>query len=230
MDLQNIIIFSISLLTIFLGILVLIKNHKNPSNIWYFLMCLSGGVWGVTKFFQFSVINEYYHNFFINKLAYVFGILAALSYLILSYFFPYKNKKYSKKIFISIYIIPIVLISLIVSGVLKMQDSFIIERLLYGEVIFLDFLIFPVYFFIYVFAGFLILLKKYFLVDTTNKIQIKYLLLATMGNFITVGTVSIILVLFNIFDYDWLGPIFLSINFLVAGYLIFIKPRMVTKV
>ena len=59
MGLQNIIILVISLLTILLGLLVLFKNYKNPSNIWYFLMCLSGGGWGMVKFFQFVVMNDY---------------------------------------------------------------------------------------------------------------------------------------------------------------------------
>jgi len=49
--------------------------------------------------------------------------------------------------------------------------------------------------------------------------------LATLGTFLTTGFVSVILLLFNIFTYDWLGAVFLFIHFGFVGYWIFIKNR-----
>ena len=213
MTAQNIIILVISFLTILLGLLVLFKNYKNSSNVWFFLMCLFGGGWGVMKFFQFIIMDEYVLNFFINKVVYIFGILAPLAYLILTYSFPHKLKKYSKKLVSLVYLIPSILIVLVFFGILIMQDNFIINNVLHREVIFFDFLIFSLYFFVYVFAGFLILLKKYHSKEGASKGQVLYLMIGTILTFLTTGTVSIILILFNNFKYDWLGVIFLLIHF-----------------
>lgn len=225
MDLKNIFILIIGLLNIFLGLVVYLKNRRSPSNFWFFMMCFFGGGWGVTKAFQLSVMDIYWQDLLFVKLIYIFGILAAFAYLMLAYNFPYKTKIYNKKFISLIYAIPLILVMLLIIGVLKKEDDVIINNILYREVNFADFLIFAVYFFIYVFLGASILFKKYFSADGIHKVQIKYLLIATLGTFLTTGYVSVILLLFNNFTYDWLGAIFLFIHFSFVGYLIFIKNR-----
>ena len=145
----------------------------------------------------------------------------------LAYNFPYRLSLYSKKLLSIIYSIPIVLVILVLAGILKKETDIIINNVLYRQVNLFDFSIFAAYFFAYVIFGALILLKKYHSADGIHKIQIKYLFWATLGTFITTGYVSIILLLFNIFTYDWLGAMFLLIHFGIAGYLIFIKPKAI---
>lgn len=221
----SIIIFIIGLLNIMLGFFVFQKNRQSSSNKWFFLMCLFGGGWGIIKAVQLSWMNIYWNEHLIVKLIYILGILAPFAYLLLAYNFPYKVKVYNKKIGLLVYLIPLVLVFLVIIGVLKKENDFIINNTLHREINFYDFLIFAIYFFTYVFTGFIVLLKKYFLATDIFKLQIKYLIIATIGTFLTTGFVSVVLLLFNNFTYDWLGPIFLLIHFSFIGYLIFIKNR-----
>jgi hypothetical protein len=225
MDIKNIIILIISLLNIILGFVVLAKNHKNPSNIWFFLLCLFGGGWGITIFFQYIITDQVLHDLVIVKLIYIFGILAPLAFLFLAINFPYKLKQYSNNLF-WFYLPPTVLILLIIAGILRMQEDVIIVGKLYESVVLRDSLIFVTYYFVYVVLGFFILLRKFLAAEIFYRKQIKYLMIATIGTFITAGIVCVVLTLFNIFAYDWLGPIFLLINFSAVGYLIFIQPKI----
>lgn len=229
LDIKNIFIFIIGLLNIILGLIVYFKNRKNPSNFWFFIMCLFGGGWGINKAFQLSIMDIYWQEHIIVKLTYIFGVLAAFAYLLLCYNFPYKIRVYSKKLLYLIYTIPTTLVVLDIFGLLKKQDNFIINNTLYREVRLLNFSIFALYFFLYVFLGAGILVKKYFVAEGIHKMQIKYLFFATLGTFLTTGFVSVLLILFNNFTYDWLGAIFLFIHFSFAGYLIFIYPFKIVQ-
>lgn len=223
MTTQNIIILIISILTILLGVLVLFKNYKNKSNIWYFLMCLSGGAWGVTKAIQLSVLDIYWHEALISRLVMFFGSLVPLAFLILTYYFIYKIKKIPKIISFLVVLVGVGLAFLHLFDILRHTDVFIINNTLNREIVFGDFLIFTVYFFIYVFLGLIILFKKYFSLEGVSKTQVLYLMIGTVTTFLIIGFVSVILLLFNNFDYDWLGAIFLALHLLIIGYFIFIK-------
>jgi len=157
---KSIIILIVGLMTVILGFFILKKNSKSPSNITYFCLCLFGGSWAVMKSFQLSVTNIYYHDFLITKLIYIFGTLAPLAYLMFSFYFPYKLRLYPKKLYISFLLIPAALILLILTGVLKMESTQIIGKIIIRDIITFDFSVFAVYFFLYVFIGFVLLLKK----------------------------------------------------------------------
>jgi hypothetical protein len=226
MNTLNIIILLASVSTIFIGFLVLIRSYKNPSNLWYFIMCFFGGLWGLMKVVQFSVMDVYWHDLLISRLVMFFGALAPISFVMMTHYFGYKLDKPSRKnIYFIVFIAGIVAI-LNLLGILRHADISIVDDNLHREIIFGDFLIFALYYFIYIFFGFYILLKKYFTSEGVTKIQIKYLIYGTVGNFLTTGVVSIILLLFNNFSYDFLGPIFLLVNFFFIGYLVFIKPKL----
>lgn len=224
MDTKNTFILIIGLLNVFLGFVVYLKHRKQSANFWFFILCLFGGGWGVIKALQLSIMDVFWQDHIFVKSAFIFGTLAAFAYLILCYYFPYKIKVYSKRLIFLIYFIPLVLIILGFFGLIKIHNNFIIDNILHREVRFPDFLVFAVYFFIYIFLGASLLYKKYLSADGIHKIQIKYLLIGTLGTFLTTGYVSVVLLLFNNFNYDWLGAIFLFINFSIVGYLVFIKP------
>ena len=212
----------ISLLNIFLGIFIYKKNSKNASNIFYSGLCITGGLWALFMAFLLIVKDlNILEN--VNKGAFIFGVLPPLFYLLFAYNFPYKLKVYSKKIIYLIFLVSTVLFILILFGIIKMETIEVINGKVIRSSIFYDYLIYTVYFFGYVLWGFAILLKKFFKDSGIYKQQIKYLIIATISTFIFTGTVSIILILFNIFNYDWLGPIFTLIHFIVVGYLIFYK-------
>ena len=220
---QPIIALIAGLANIILGIIVLRKNTKSPNNIWFFLMCLFGGSWGVTKAIQLSLMNIYWHDLIISKLVMFLGILAPFAFLMLTYHFPYKTKIFSKRLQFTIYLIPAILLILTLTGVFEYMKAFIMNGDLNWDVVLFDYSIFSIYFFLYVLCGFVILLKKHFKSGGYQKIQIKYLMIATISTFITIGFVSIILVLFNNFRYDWMGALFMMIHFTVLSYYLFYR-------
>ena len=224
MGIQNIIILIISLLTILLGFLILRKNYKNPSNVWYFLMCFFGGSWGVMKAIELSLMNVYWHDL-VFRFVMLFGTLAPLAYFMLAYHFVYKIRGLPKILLYFIFLIGLILSVLNLARTLRHVEATIIDGVLYS-----DFLIFAVYFFIYIFLGLIILFKKYSASEGVSKGQIRYLMVGTTLTFLTTGIVSVIFLLFNNFTYDWLGAIFLSIHLLVIGYFIFIKPRIISRI
>lgn len=227
MDLKPILIFIASFLTIIIGIFILRKNYKSPCNISYFFLCLFGGSWGIVKAFQYSVTDIDLHDIIITRLIYFFGILAPLAYLIFSYYFPYKIRTYSKLIIYIIFIIPAFLILLVFFNVLKMWDVAIINQIIQLNIRFYEFLIFALYFFIYIFVSIVILLEKFNKVEGVYKDQIKYIIFATFITFMILGLVNVVFLLFNNFKYDWLGPIFMLINFFIIGYYLFYKVKRV---
>jgi len=225
MYLKPILALIAGLVNVIFGFLILRKNSKNSNNIAYFFLCFSGGMWGVVKFFQLTVLNAEIQNQLIMKLVFIFGVIAPLSFLLLAYNFPYKIRKYSKIKLFLINLIPSVLVFLIIIGVFRKHETFIINGAIYREIVFYDFAIFAVYFFTYVLWGFFILLEKYLKAEGIFRSQVSFLMIATIATFLTTGVVSIILLLFNNFTYDWLGAVFLLIHFSIAGYHIFIKSR-----
>ncbi len=229
MDAKNILILIVGLINVLLGLYVYLRNRQNPCNFWFFIMCLFGGGWAIGKALQLSIMDIFWQEQVFVKQNYIFGTLAALAYLMLCHNFPYRVKVYSRKFLFLIYSIPVVLVVLDIFGLLKKHDSFIIDGVLHREVRFFEFSIFAAYFFVYVFCGAIILIKKYFKAEGIHRVQIKYLLWATLGTFLTTGYVSVILVLFNIFTYDWLGGIFLLIHFSFIGYFLFLKDLKIVR-
>lgn len=226
MVIQNTFIFIISIFTILLGLVIYKKNYKNPSNFWYFCMCVFGGMWGIMKVIQFSVLDVYWHDLLISRFVMIFGTLSPLAYFLLAYHFVYKDKNLSKSVIRLMVLISTVISFLYLLGVLKHAYVSIVGGVLHRDIVLFDFSIFSIYFFIYVFVGLNILFKKYIVADGVYKDQIRYLMIGTTLTFLTTGIVSVVLLLFNNFKYDWLGPIFLSIHLLIIGYFVFIKPRI----
>lgn len=229
MDTKNIFILIVGLINVLLGLYVYMRNRQNPSNFWFFMMCLFGGGWGFIKAFQLAIMNIYWQELFIVKMIYIFGVIAPFAYLMLAYNFPYRVKVYTKKFLYLIYAVPTVIVALTVLGFLKKHNSFIINGELIRQVNVFDFSVFGIYFFLYVFAAFVILLKKYRKAEGIHRIQIKYMLLAAMGTFITTGFLSVILPWFNIFTYDWLGALFLLIHFIFIGYFLFLQDLKIVR-
>lgn len=214
-------ILIIALANIILGLFIISKYRKILGNIFFGLMCVSGGLWALTNGLLYSNFFENYY--LVIKILFVFAILAPLFYLLFAYHFPIKTKLYSKTSNYIIYFIPSILIIFVILGVFKIQTVLIVDKQVYQPVVFHDFLIFSVYFFYYVSWGVILLLQKYFGNLGIYKIQIRLVILATLITFALTGFVSIILPLLGISNYDWLGGIFTSIFFFIVGYLLFYK-------
>jgi hypothetical protein len=214
----------IALLNIFLGFYILRKNYKNPNNIFYAGLCISGGIWALSMA-ALLVANS---QVILDKVVmanYIFGILPPYFYLMFAYYYPYKLWNYSASLIKTIYLIPVFFIFLLLSRLIVLEDANYFNGLISQRSIFPNFLVFVVYFFIYILVGLCILLKKMKRIEGIYKINIKYLIIATLSTFIFTGIVSVFLLMLNVYTYDWLGPIFMLIHFVVVGYLLFYKSK-----
>jgi len=205
MEIKFIVTIIIALLNIFLGIFILQKNYKNPGNLNFALMCVSGGLWAMLMAFLYFIDNNQLLIYAL-KGTYAFAILVPLFYLLFAYHYPYRLWNYPPWLTKAMVAVPIALAVCFISGLLNFQDFFIM---------------FGLYFFAYVLWGLVILFKKLRSIEGIYRINLKYLIAGTMTSFIITGAVSIILPLFGNFTYAWLGPIFILIPCVVASLLIF---------
>ena len=225
MSVKFIIAIIISLLNIFLGLIILRKNYKNPSNIYYCALCVSGGLWAII-FASYLIINSQILFDYFIRATYI-CVLVPLFYLIFVYHYPYRLWVYPEWLIRLIFIIPSLLVFFIFSGILRLEEVVNIDGLLKAKTIFPNFLFFVIYFFIYIIWGIVVLFKKFKRIEGVYKINIKYLITATGLTFLLTGLINVILpLLFGTFFLDWLGPIFTLINFVIIGYLIFIRPKV----
>jgi hypothetical protein len=221
MDLKNLILIIVAILNVFLGILIIAKDNKNLGNIYFSIMCFSGGLWTIFMGLLRIITDINILESYILKLTWEFSILPPLFYLLFSLNFPYKYKNQLKLAWL--YLIPITLIILNLLNIFRVESIYFENNRLVEKTIFNNYLMYAVYFFGYILAGFFILAKKYFSETGINKIRIKYILWPTLITFIIVTLFSITLPLVNKYFYDWFSPIFTLINISIIGYLIFIK-------
>ena len=214
----------VSILNFVLGYIIWRKNYKNPSNFFYFAMCASAGLWSLAMTFLLIVRDLFLLEEVIVPATYLFGTLPPLFYLLFCYHFPSKLKRYPKATISLIYSISFILIFLILTKILTMEEIELIGNNVKQRAVFPNFLLFTIYFFGYILWGFIILWKKLINNSYFNyRHQIKYLMVAIISTFIVIGTVSILIPLVYSFALDWLGPIFLLIHLIFIGNFLFIK-------
>jgi len=224
MDIKIISILIIALLNIFLGLWVYNRNRQNLANINYGALCVSGGLWAIAIGLIYFADNNQLLQYAL-KGTYIFALLPPLFYLLFAYYYPYKLWNYHPLLLKIIIAIPLILEILFISGVLNLQTAVLVNGVLKQDVFFKDFLIFTIYFLGYIVWALVVLFKKFNHDIGLYKIRVKYLLIATISTFIIIGVTSIILPLLNNFTYDNLGPFFILIHFVVAGYLLFYKVK-----
>jgi len=225
MSIKFIIAIIIALLNIFLGLIILRKNYKNPSNIYYAGLCMSGGLWALFQSLLFIVNSQLFLDF-VYKCIYIFAIFPPFFYLMFTYHHPYKLWVYPQWLIKLIYFLPLAYFCLILFGFMDFNVVRFINGTATQNIIFNNFLFFTIYFFFYIVWGILILFKKFKNTERVHRIHIKYIIMATVITFIITGIVNVIMPLLDNFTYDWLGGFFILINFICIGYLIFIKPKV----
>jgi len=214
----------VSILNFVLGYIIWRKNYKNPSNFFYFAMCASAGLWSLAMTFLLIVRDLFLLEEVIVPATYLFGTLPPLFYLLFCYHFPSKLKRYPKATISLIYSISFILIFLILTKILTMEEIELFGNGIKQQSVFPNLLLYSIYFFGYILWGFIILWKKLINNSYFNyRHQIKYLMVAIISTFIVIGTVSILIPLVYSFALDWLGPIFLLIHLIFIGNFLFIK-------
>lgn len=219
---QFIITLIVGLLNILIGLFILRKNYKNPSNIFYACLCFGTGLWSLDM--SLLAYSQRTMGIF-GELSYIFGILPPLFYLLFAYHYPYKLQVYPKFLMPLIYLAPLLMIFLAVLGIMDFQTFTYTNGAYVDNVNWPDAYIFSFYFFVYVLWALIVLIRKFKKVEGIYALNIKYLIMVTLANFVMAGTVSVFLPLLGDVTYDWLGPIFTLINIIFIGHLLFYKNR-----
>lgn len=220
-----IVTFIITLLNIFLGVFIFYKNKKSKINRYYSLLCLSTALWAFFCSFLYLTTNVQFIQIYILPAIYFFGALPPLFYLMFAYHFPYIKSRYSPVVLGLSWLITSLIAILSLLGIMKMEEATLVNGQIVENVIFYNYLIFSVYFYLYIIWGFILLWQKYQVVSGINKLQLNYILLGTAITFLIISVFAIVLPLINYFGLVNLSPLFTLINFFVIAYLIFIKNR-----
>jgi hypothetical protein len=228
MDLKNLILIIVAIFNLFLGLLIISKDHKNYSHVYFGLMCVFGGLWTMFMGLLNSITDIRILETYILKFTWICSIFPPLFYILFSLNFPYNIKNQFKLLWL--YLIPGLLIFLSLLNSFQVETIYFENNRLVEKTIFDNYLIYAVYFFGYLLVGFFLLSKKYFSESGINKIRIKYILASTFITFLVVTLFSIILPLVNKYFYDWFSPIFTLINFIIIGYLIFLKDLRIKNI
>jgi len=222
MSYQSVILLIIGILNLGLAIIVYWRNRKNLANFYYSMMVFTGSLWVFGNFAYSLFLDQPDIRLAVISIIYICTLVTSFYYFIFTYNFPYKTFKLPRPFLTSLYIF-VFLYAL----VLGFDSNYLIDLSILNtnEIIINlgNYWTFSVIFSLFIISGFIILFKKYFLVEGVYKSQIKYVLWATILTYTLASLTNLITGFWNNFDFHWLGPVFSLINFLVIGWVLFRK-------
>jgi len=209
----------VALLNLLLGFFIIKRNRLSRFNLYFGLLCISGGVWtalmvSLHLFASLTALD------WILRLMVVVSTLMFLLYLLFSIEYPYP---FSLKRPWLIYIIPTVLIILEILGFFPVERISFSGGRLVEQTIFSNYIIFSGFYIGYLLLTFYILFKKFFTSSGLQRLQLKYILISSGTTFIIMTFLSVIMPLVNGYFTDWFSPIFTLINVVFISYWIYYK-------
>lgn len=223
MSIKFIILLIASILNAVIGILVIKKNYKNVSNVYYGCLCISTSVWALGMSLIHLSTSIFFLNNIVVRLIYIPAFLIPLFYFLFAYQFSYIKPSYLDKYLKIIILIPVILVILVCVGVLKVESFRFINDSLSEISLFPDYIILIIYYCLYIITSLVILFNKYSQSTGIVRAQLKYIILATLTTLVFSFIVCLFFPLFNNFAYDWLGPIITLINVFIIAYYTFYK-------
>jgi len=219
MNYKIIILFIVALLNLLLGSLLIKRNRLSRFNLYFGLLCISGGIWSALMATLHLVISPIGLDW-ILRLMVAISTLMFLLYLLFAIEYPYP---FSIKKRWLIFILPFALIVLAVSGFFPVEQLSFSDGRLIEQTIFSNFIIFSCFYIVYLFLTFYILFKKFFASSGLQRLQLKYILLSSGTTFIIMTFFSIIMPLTNGYFTDWFSPMFTLFNLIFISYWIYFK-------
>ena len=209
----------VALLNLLLGFFIIKRNRLSRFNLYFGLLCISGGVWtalmvSLHLFASLTALD------WILRLMVVVSTSMFLLYLLFSIEYPYP---FSLKRPWLIYIIPTVLIILEILGFFPVERISFSGGRLVEQTIFSNYIIFSGFYIGYLLLTFYILFKKFFTSSGLQRLQLKYILISSGTTFIIMTFLSVIMPLVNGYFTDWFSPIFTLINVVFISYWIYYK-------
>lgn len=204
-DYKNIVLFTVSLITSYLSLLI-IRDKAKYDNTVFALFILSVSFWALgIAFFNLSNNIDFSEN--IAKFYYISAASIPLFFSLFSLSFPFKNKN------ILIYQNILIIVFCVISAVIIFYPNFIIKNVILGDHnrVILDlksYYIYFAYFISLMVFSYINLLRSYFLNKTNSEIakRVKYMSIGTLIPFLFGMYFNLILPITN-YDYIWIGPI-----------------------
>jgi signal transduction histidine kinase len=216
MDIQSIILISVSLLNAILALVVFINNRQSSIHKSFSLFVLGTSLWAFTN--AATRLSSGLLNAWIwSVISYVSAINIALAFFYFSLVFPAKEnrlQKYHKLLLYFSY--PIIVLILAVPGITVKSITLQPWKIITGP----GLLVFGTYFLVFMIWGFVNLIKKYRIVRGLNKAQIKYIFLGTLISSIFGIIFNLVFPLLGDYRFVWLGPIFAIFMIGFAAYAI----------
>jgi len=209
-----------------LAIMLYVKGKHRIANISFAIIVFFLALWTLTIFF-YETSSNIGNIILYTKLANISAILILPFFLHFSFVFPFSNKKESRYLIISIIAaIPIIaIVYFLLSTNLHIKEISINpdggKDIIYGPAYYL-YTAYFVLMLLWTFANIIIKHKK---ATGVNKIQIKYVLFATILVAVFGSILNLALPRFGISKFSWLGPQFTLIMAGIISYAI-VKHRL----
>jgi len=225
MEIKNLILIIVAVLNFFIGLVVILKNHKSHINLSFGLFLLSVVGWsiGLAMSRELAGTLEALHW---GNSTYYFGALIAIFFLYFSFIFPFQKKKFTffQKFLI---ILPFLFILFIL-----MKGDLLIKGMTvkpWGyDVTFGKFwyLIYSIYFIAYMLWAYLNIWKSYLTASGYIKFQLKFILISLIVAGFFGMVFDLILPYFGYWKLNWFGPYFSIFVLFSISYLVFFKDKL----
>lgn len=218
MSYKIIILGVVALLNLLLGFSIIKRNRLSRFNLYFGLLCISGGVWT-------ALMLTLHLLTFLVGLDWVLRLMVAdsavmfLLYLLFAIEYPYPFPIKTKWLIT----LPCILIVLAISGFFPVEKLFFDGGRLVEQTILRNYIIFSCFYIVYLLLTFYILFKKFFASSGLQRMQLKYIIISSGITFIIMTFFSVIMPLVNGYFTDWFSPIFTLINFIFISYWIYFK-------
>jgi len=219
MNLIFIFLLIITGLNLFFAAFIYFKNRKSQINIYFSLVIISVALWVFTNAACLKV-NTIEKAILWSQISYISAILIATTFLYFSLAFPAilsKSEKFVPRKYHKIYIllsVPLISIIILIPGFTIKNVILHPWQIITGPGLY----IFALYFLSTMGWAFQNLLRKYFVSQGIERMQMQYLFIGSILSALFGSICNLILPLFGDYRFVWLGPIF---TFIMIGSIVY---------
>lgn len=220
MDIRNILLIIIGLLSLVFAGYIYGRNRKSDINVSFAMLWFCAAIWSL-GLAGFSITGNYSNASLFVKIYYIAAMFIAPSFLYFSIVFPYPAFEVSLKKIIYLFTPSSVMAILLLIPGFMIGKSIISEN---GNTVELKFgyCLYAVLFITYIVIAFRNLAKKYISGDGISRVQLKYTSLGLLAGFIIGTTFNLFFPLFGNYQIIWAGPLS---AFVVMGFVFYLIMR-----
>lgn len=220
-DLVNLLILIVALVNTIYGLIVYLRNRKDRTNLYFFILTLAVSFWDLAMF-GYRAVSDHQLAVGLSRVLYLAASTIPLSFLYFVCSFSYKDFRISAN-FRYLLFLPF-----LASCLISISPGYLISDVVFrpGQeslIVFNQILhvLYALYIIGYFFTGYVILFKKYLRSDGSARLQTVFILIGTaVSTTIGVFTNLILLLIFNQFYLNWLGQIGTVVMIVAISYAI----------